>query len=366
MDFKNLRIAFVAGILGQGGAERQLYCVIKTLCELGCHSDVFVFSQGEYWEAPIKELGVRVISITESSPIVRLKKLIGYINNGNYEYIHSQHFYTNLYAVFASWICHKKCIGSIRNNAISEVLGMGFFGWLSLILPSRLAVNSHTGIRNAQRFLRKQDSLLFLPNYVDSDFFSLHKLNKGNSIFKVISVGTVWKPKRVDRIIEIAEMISQRSRNIVFEIIGDGDEFEAMVALAKSKSLLNSTVFFKGRSNNIANEYGLADMLLLTSDWEGTPNVVLEAMASGLPVVASNVGDVPELLVDGVTGFSVEQSDTTKMAEIIEMLSKDKDLCVSIGQRAREFVMNNYSQKNLVERLTLLYFPHFTESPFRN
>ena len=96
---------------------------------------------------------------------------------------------------------------------------------------------------------------------------------------------------------------------------------------------------------------------MLTSDHEGTPNVVLEAMASGLPVIASMVGDIPRLVVDGETGYSIEKDDLERMAGCIEVLSKDKQLCVTMGKRAREYVLNNHSQENLAKRLTELYFP---------
>jgi glycosyltransferase involved in cell wall biosynthesis len=357
MDMSRLRIAFLAGMLGQGGAEYQLYFIIKTLCELGCRPDVYTFSQGEFWETPIRDMGIKVISITEHGRISRVVKLVGYIKQGNYDYIHSQHFYTNLYAVIVSWICKTNCIGSIRNNTLSEVEGMGFLGWLSLMLPKYMAVNSYTGIENAKKFLRKSNTLIFLPNFVDTRNFIPNNSNKDNKIFKVLTVGTVWKPKRIDRVIEVAELISQRCENIVFEIVGDGDQYDTMVELAKSKNLLKSTVFFVGRSHNIASVYKSADMLLLTSDHEGTPNVVLESMACGLPVLASRVGDVPELLLDGITGFTVEKTDITKMAEIIELLSKNRQLCVSIGLRAREYVLNNYSKERLLDGLSKLYFP---------
>lgn len=355
-DLSGLRIAFLAGILKQGGCERQLYFMAKALCEAGCRPDVFSFDQGEYWEAPLKDLGIRVVSITEKSRIARLKKLQTCINQGNYDYLHSQHFYTNLYALAVSLFRNTRCIGSIRNDAISEVNGLGIMGWLSLILPPRMVANSYLGITNAKKFGRKPENIFFLPNFVDTDIFFPDKAKKDRDYFKVITVGTVWKPKRIDRVIEIAKRLHQRTqKKTIFEIIGDGDQLDDMIKLARSKGLLNSVVFFKGRLQDVAPVYQEADTLLLTSDHEGTPNVVLEAMASGLPVVASRVGDIPNLVVDGITGFSADRNDIEKIVDGIQTLSNNKELCMTMGERARAYVLSNHSQNNLTRRLTELY-----------
>ena len=355
-NFEDLQIAYVAGILGQGGCERQLYFMVKALCELGCYPDVYSFDQGGYWEGPLKKLGIRVVSITEKSKFARLKTLYQYIRRGNYDYVHSQHFYTNLYVFAACLFGESKCIGSLRNDAISEVKGMGPLGWLSILLPSRIVANSYQGKANAQKFFRNSNEIFYLPNSVDTETFSPAREKREKPYFKIITVGTIWKPKRIDRVIEIANMLNQKeTKNIIFEIIGDGSELENMINFAKSKGVFGKSVFFKGRSNNIINEYRQADVLLLTSDQEGTPNVVLEAMASGLPVIASRVGDIPRLVINGKTGFSTERENIQNMAEMIDLLSRSPEMCTSMGKNAREFVLYNHSQEVLSKRLTELY-----------
>jgi len=358
---EKLRIAFLAYNLGQGGAERQLFYMVKTLVSQGCYPDVYSFYGGGYWETPLRELGIRVIAINERNKIVRLWKLVRLIKQGKYRYVHSQQFGLNLYAVVSSLFSGSSCIGSIRNNLISEVHTPDLFGlgWLSLLLPARIVSNSMKGMENAKKYLRNSKSIYFLPNMVDTEVFFPGESRKPDDTFKVITVGTVWKPKRVDRVLEVAEILKAtgNERKIIFEIIGDGDELDAMINLAKSKGLLNSMVFFKGRSENIASEYRDANALLLTSDFEGTPNVVLEAMSSGLPVVASNVGDVPEIIADGETGFYIECGNIKKMAQRIAALSQDAVLCSKVGRQARDYILKNHSQAMLSQKLTALYRP---------
>jgi glycosyltransferase involved in cell wall biosynthesis len=80
-------------------------------------------------------------------------------------------------------------------------------------------------------------------------------------------------------------------------------------------------------------------------------------MSSGLPVIASKVGEIPEIIVDGENGFSVERENVAKMADIIENLSKDRELCFFVGRRARELMVSTYSPERLSERLAEVYLP---------
>ncbi len=355
-NHNTLRVAFIAGILGQGGAERQLFNIIASLKSKKVDIDLYCFETGGFWIDPIEKLEVKIICIPGKTRIHRLLSLITHIRNGQYDFIHSQHFYTNLYAFAAGLICKVNSIGSIRNDVISEVNGMGIMGWLSLWLPTKLASNSHAGIRKAIQLSRRPENIFFLPNFIDTKVFYPNLNRERNSVFRVIVVGTIWKPKRIDRVIDIAAIISKRSnKKIVFDIFGDGDLLSFCTAYAESKNVLNSTVYFKGRTNNIAEEYRLADVLLLTSDYEGTPNVILEAMASGLPVISTPVGDIPEIVIHGSTGYVTNFDETEKMVEYIEILADNPQKCINMGNRARMFVCESYSLTRLQEGLSKLY-----------
>lgn len=352
----DLRIAFLAGNLGQGGAERQLFYIIRALIRQGCSPDVFTFSESGYWEKPIHDLGARVIYIHQSGKIQRLVMLLKMVKRGNYHYIHSQQFYLNLYALSLSWLRGATSIGSVRSNLISEIRDMGLLGWPSLMLPTHVVVNSKGGITNIKKYFGNFKNTYYLPNVVDTNLFFPNRQARSGKTFKVIVVGTVWRPKRIDRVIEIAALVQRWGKNnIVFEIFGDGDQLDEMTYLAKSKGILNVNLFFKGRSANIAADLRAADLLLLTSDFEGMPNVVLEAMSSGLPVVASSVGDVPELVIDGETGYCFEKEQIGDMALAIQKLSEEPATMVSMGNNARDLIEKNYAPENLTERLARLY-----------
>lgn len=354
-----LRIAFIAGTLSQGGAEKQLFHIIEGLLALGCKPDVFTFDESGYWVQPIRGLGVNVIHIPAVDRFERIKYLYSYINREKYDFVHSQHFYTNLYAVVACLFSRTVSIGSLRSDAISEVKGMGIFGLLSLTLPSILVANSHNAIKNASTFFIRNKRLFYLHNFVDLTKYkppdNKDRLNK--KPFKVIIIGTIWKPKRIDRVIEIALIINQKKLDpgVIFEIVGDGEQLNEMKALSEKYGLLNKSVFFKGRRNDIPKLLREAEILLLTSENEGTPNVILEAMANGLPIVATSVGEVPFLVNKSACGHVFSQDDLEGMADSIISLINSPEKCKSFGENGRLFIQKEFSDNSFRKRLLTLY-----------
>jgi glycosyltransferase involved in cell wall biosynthesis len=354
-NFSSLKIGFIAGMLGQGGAERQLFHIVKTLQIHGGNIDVYSFQKDGYWEKPLLDLGVNIYHISSSTRRERLLEMNYQLKKKKYDFIHSQHFYTNLYSTIISNLNGYKNIGSVRNDVFSEVKGMGIImGWLSLILPTHLVANSMLAMKNAKKLLRNPNTMSYLPNFVDANTYFPRK-EKNQGFFKIITVGTIWRPKRIERVIFIADMVKKRSNNIIFEIFGDGDQYLSMIDLANEKGLNNITVFFKGRSERLAEEYRNADLLLLTSDHEGTPNVVLEAMASGIPTISTKVGDVPYLIADNVTGYLFDADNLERAADLIISLSKNRDLAQMMGERSRNFILLNYSFSKLESSLLKLY-----------
>jgi glycosyltransferase involved in cell wall biosynthesis len=96
-------------------------------------------------------------------------------------------------------------------------------------------------------------------------------------------------------------------------------------------------------------------VLVVTSDWEGTPNVVLEAMASGLPVVATDVGGIRDLVRNGETGRLVARDDEADLAAAVVSLVADRSVRERYGKRARKFVEEHHALARLPANLGSLY-----------
>jgi len=128
-----------------------------------------------------------------------------------------------------------------------------------------------------------------------------------------------------------------------------------MEELASTIGLLPNKVTFLGLRDDVALLMKCADMLILSSDEEGSPVVLLEAMAAHLPVVTVPAGDADIIVQDGVTGFVVPVDDTKGIAERMVCLAKSPDLRRELGEAGRRWVERNCSFDTLTDLLVSMY-----------
>jgi glycosyltransferase involved in cell wall biosynthesis len=350
-----LRVCFVAGTLGQGGAERQLFYMLHALRAAGACAKVLSLSQGEFWDSRIRELGFEVSYVGRSSSrLERLAKICSEVRNFKPHVVQAQHFYVNLYAGLAARLSGCRAIGAIRNNVTSEIADVGSaLGRASLRLPRILASNSRAAVRKLVSMGVPEKRLFFLPNAIDHLHFAPSPSPQTNSLV-ILGVGRLVPPKRFDLFLQVLAQVSKK-RPIKGIIAGDGPLRAELEALAARLGLLPGVVQFLGRVSDTSCLYGRAELLLLTSDHEGTPNVVLEAMAAGVPVIGTRVGDVPELMGEGARGRLVAPGDLAGLISASEDLLSDPQRRASLANQARIFVQSEHSQRALKDHLTNLY-----------
>jgi glycosyltransferase involved in cell wall biosynthesis len=344
-DLSKLNVCFVAGTLGQGGAERQLFYILNALKRSGASIRLLCLTQGEFWEERVRELGIAITWVGQNeSRLARLRRIISVLRKSRPDIIQSQHFYTNLYAVAAARALGIREIGAIRSDGINEIRSNGrILGYLSLHAPRFIAANSKAAIRNALAMGVPDRRLRLLSNVVDTDRFKPAVLQKKDRI-RLISAGRLIPQKRIDRFIDLVAHARNESRaDVEGVIVGEGPHKERLIERAAGLGLLNDAVKFVGSVEDMPPVYQQASIFVLTSECEGSPNVVLEAMASGLPVIATKVGGVSDIVRHGDTGFLAEAGDDTSMAESLMRLVKDEDLRVKMGCRARDYVEANHS-----------------------
>lgn len=353
------RIVFLAGTLGAGGAERQLFYILSSLKCMGCDVILISLNQGEYWEKPIRDLNIPIYWVGKSeNRFLRLFSLISLVNSLRPILIQSQHFYTNLYSAIAGRLLRVTDIGAIRSNGVNEVKKTGtIFGWLSLYIPKYLAANSLAGKNFAETSGVPAHCLRLLPNVVDTNLFTPRHTERTNKFVTLLFVSNLYlREKRAELFIQaIAKLGKLIKTPISALIVGDGPLKADMELIAKEQGVYSSQLQFLGNTDHVEDIYKQADILVLTSDREGTPNVIMEAMASGLPVVATSVGGVPDLVQDGSTGFLVEAGDLNGLVEKLAILIEDPKLRNQLGTFGREYIISHYSLEQLPNILRDFY-----------
>jgi glycosyltransferase involved in cell wall biosynthesis len=361
VDLANLRVSFLAGTLGQGGAERQLYYMVRALKQAGAHPRVLTFAEGEFWEAHLRKLDVPVIWVGQQrSRMQRVKRILSELRSHPADLLQSLHFYTNAYVGLCGGLLGIRSLGSIRNDGKKEMReGGSLAGRLGLRVPGMIAANSGEAIRFARRYGLPASRLAFLANAVDTDRFSPGPREERGEL-RVLAVGRLHRQKRFDRFIRLVARLQVHSRTPVKGTIvggepGSGNARHELEAQACSMGLTPGVLTFQGGAADTVPFYQGADLFVLTSDSEGTPNVILEAMSCGLPVVATRVGGVPDVVQDGVTGCLVDPGDEQAMVRTVLSLLEDRDRRLEMGDRARRFVMQNHSIGRLAPRLSEVY-----------
>jgi glycosyltransferase involved in cell wall biosynthesis len=164
-------------------------------------------------------------------------------------------------------------------------------------------------------------------------------------------IGRVTHIKRPDRFLDVVSEIETRGLDIGFFIAGDGELLESCRARIAGEDL---PVKILGWQSNIERVLAAADIVVLTSDNEGTPLSLIQAGMSSLPVVTTRVGSVPEVVLDGITGF-VTDLDVQKIADALEKLAKSAELRARMGASAHEFTLSNFGVDRLVNDHEMLY-----------
>jgi glycosyltransferase involved in cell wall biosynthesis len=352
-----MNISFVAGTLGQGGAERQLYYNVKALRESGAAVTVLCLTTGEFWESRLAALGARVVWVGQSrNRVALLLRIVRELRAARPDLVQSQHLYTNLYVVAAARILRLPEVGAIRNDSPPEVQACGrVMGRLSLRAPRVVAANSMTAIRSALRTGLRRGPFRFLPNVVDTNEFRPMPRSDQRP-FTVVFVGRLVRQKRVDRFLSVlAEVVRRSTMPISAMIVGSGPERTRIEEQARSLGLLPGVVTLREAVGDAAPIYASADLLVNTSDFEGTPNVVLEAMSCGLPIVATPCGDVPEIVRHGESGYVVDAGDEEAMVQLILGLAGNTALRAEMGRAARAHIEATRSLERLPATLREFY-----------
>ncbi len=357
IELRDLRVCFLAGTLGAGGAERQLFYLTRALQTSGSQVKVLSLTQGELWEPRLRDIGVPVEWVgQEAGRIKRIQRIVSALRKDRPQILQSQHFYTNLYATVAGRWMGCLDIGALRSDVDSEVRShSSILGQASLKLPRLLAANSRRAIENARRYGLPEQRLRLLPNVIDTNLFPMKPL-RTDGVVTLLLAGRLSAEKRVDRFLRLLSRLRKESKFEIRGIVaGDGPLRSELESLALELGLTVPAVEFTGHINEMATLYHRSDLLILTSEFEGTPNVILEAMASGLPVVATAVGGVPEIVVENKTGSLLAPYDEDKMSAMIARLAASPDQRRVFGLEARRIIESEYSTNRLPLYLEDLY-----------
>jgi N-acetyl-alpha-D-glucosaminyl L-malate synthase BshA len=231
---------------------------------------------------------------------------------------------------------------------------------------TRFGIEVSDGVTAVSEWLRQETAAHFhtsrqievIPNFVDperfrrnSDAFCNIYASEGEKI--VCHVSNFRPVKRVMDVMEVFEKIVQKvpSRLIM---VGDGPDRSRVEAYARSHHL-RDRVLFMGNVPNLEEVVGACDLFLLPSESESFGMAALEAMASEAVVIATRTGGLPEVVVEGETGYLLPVGDVERMAERAIEVLRDDQKRRSMGRRAREVAIERFAENAIVPLYRRMY-----------
>lgn len=168
----------------------------------------------------------------------------------------------------------------------------------------------------------------------------------------ILSVGRLSKEKAQADLILAFQQLCGTNADYKLVVVGDGPERAHLQALALP---LDKRIVFTGQITDVQPFYAMADVFVLPSHSEGSPNVLLEAMAARVPVVATAVGGVPEIVEDETSALLAPPNNPPAIATAIERLLKDLELGTRLSRNAAELVLKNHSPQHYVHSIIQTY-----------
>jgi len=233
---------------------------------------------------------------------------------------------------------------------------------------TRYGLQQSDGVTAVSRFLKQAtietfdfDDVEVIPNFICPSYYKrlpadspLRTELAPNGEKLLVHVSNFRSVKRPIDCVEILATVKQNYEKVRLVMVGDGPELSAVTHHAKTRGV-GGDVIFVGKKANIADYLGVSDIFLLPSELEAFGLAALEALACELPVVATRIGGIPEVVTDRETGFLSDVGDTEKMSADTLKLLEDEELRRSFGEKGRVQAIERYSTEKIIPQYIAFY-----------
>ncbi len=360
-----MKIIFVTDQLQNGGAEREIVAFANTFVELGQEVHIFCIKEFISDYSIDQRVCRHRLSLTSRVNIPKVRVLFRWRNaipelrdlhaDVMLSFNLSPKYFLGLW--FAVLFTGTKLLYVVRNNLEKK------YSKRKDRRRRRYAARLADGIwiqTEEQRFLfskHQQKKVFIVPNIIDPRFLQIPE-HKREAIYRFVNVGRLHPQKNQKLLIEaFAEMIKrtedQHARLFIYGQTMPWDyPIDAELRQLIQKYRLEERVFLPGRSKEIEKIYEEADAFVFSSDYEGLPNALMEAMAAGLPCISTNCPTGPSTLIkSGENGLLVPVRDVDAMARAMEYFITHPQQAQQMGTAARKRMESWESREELAEKL---------------
>ncbi len=355
--------------LNTGGAEMMLYQTMTRLDRSIYEPVVVSLERGGKLADRLRENGIRVYELgftKRPSGWPRLFQLLRILKREQPHVLHAYMFHADLIGrLFGRMAGVPVVISSIRNENIGGRLRERLLGMTKRYADRVTAVCQAAGERQVKSGAVSREQLTVIYNGVDLARFEAvqgesrcalrRELAIPENHFVFATVGRMERQKNHLRLLESLADLEPAKRRITLLLIGDGS-LRPNIERKIAELGLEANVCLAGLRSDVPRLLRAADAFVLASLWEGFPNVVIEAMASALPVIATRSGGVGEILDPPHSGFIVEPDDRAEMTKAMSALAAmDGRIRERMGQYAKHAVSERFTLERTLEQTEQLY-----------
>lgn len=352
-EFESRRFLFITHARNFGGAERAITVLASALAELGhdVHMIQYRFFDTDYPISPLVKIHPMPKKPSNLSFVAKktfkTKQIRRMVKEIKPDFVIPMLGSVVESAFIATRFLKTKFIATVRNNpATSPDTRLGRFKrnlvcWFS----DAVFVQNDEQKKYFSSFIRNKS--FAVPNAVFSAFFE-KTADISDKPHQIISVGRYVKQKNQLLLIDAVADLLDKYPDIKLSFYGGtlDDEVASQLTSRIKEYSAESNITLCGRVSDIENYLQKADLFVLSSDFEGMPNALMEAMAVGLPCISTDCPTGPsDLIANGENGLLVPVNDRTAMTNAIKYMLDNPDKARSMGAKAKEFIFNNYSGK---------------------
>jgi glycosyltransferase involved in cell wall biosynthesis len=351
---RDLRILWWIDHLGTGGSQRALADLVVCMTEMVDHQAVVVLNDvvDPKVLARLTSAGVDVYVLGKLKLItlVGLVELWRLVKKRNYNLSVCMLFWADCVGNVLSRICGIPIISSQRSNnqnysRVKRIILRGV-----LRLSERIVLNARSYQSDVTRwYLPRGADVRIIPNGLELGLYSERKTKIEcrkafgiNSNLTVLgSMGRISEEKGLPDLIRAFALLGDKTAQLL--IAGAGPQRATLEKLADRLGVASCTIFLGHLDSNHDDFFGSLDVYVQPSIFEGMPMALLEAMASGCPVIGTEVGGVPDLIRNGKTGWLVPPRNPRALSTAISQALEHPDLASDLAENARSMVSNAYS-----------------------
>jgi glycosyltransferase involved in cell wall biosynthesis len=362
-----MKILMVVDSIVKGGKERRMLELVKALSKQGQDYEIYLVSltnvvEYDYvYDLPIKLEIIERKSKKDLSVIFKLRKII---KSFQPDIIHSWGTMASVYLSMVNLFTSKS---RFINGTIADAYqDLNWFDThylrtkLTTPFSKVMLGNSQAGIKAYKVPLHKT---VCIYNGIDLNRFrnltppeqiecQLLGRKKGDSYIAAM-VGAFEDRKDYDTLIKAAIKLCAKNNKVIFLLIGEGSLMDSIKQQVPAE--LKDRIHFLGSRSDIEAILQIVDVGLLITPCEGISNSIMEYMASGKPVIASREGGTKELVIDGETGFLVDQKRSDQIIEKMELLMNDPRLAATMGQKGQQRIRENFDLAKMTDSFKMLY-----------